>query len=265
MKKIIVWLFLFLCNVVIALPINKCESSCNDTPTIDCCKSNTNINYTITMMPLYFSKQQIISPPQLESNTNETIYNKLVTLPNNVKSLNESINCSFILEKTESSLTNWQNDASTLKNLLQNTHLHESIEIPTQYIPKQPIESQFIMIGYLQNLSFSEYNDRIPSTNLTSVIHDFLVHIQYYIISVPHGKLVAKFTITGHSSTSTLILNHAKSMVNNYYYSHNLINNAFYDLSNNVHNYLIANPLVPSKKPIKTITKIETVNKNEST
>lgn len=242
-----------LCKIVVATSIAKPDfmtptCSVESSSGYNYCSNKLNIPYHIIIMPLYFSKNQIISPKKLESSSNQSIYNKLSTLTDGIIELHQ--HDSFTLESSSLTPTVWQNEAKSLKATLQTVHLNESVEIPSKYLPTVTTESQFIMIGYLQNLSFSEYNDRIPYTYLTSIVHDFFIHIQYYIVSIPQKILVAKFTTTGHSSTSTLILTSTESTTSNYSYSSNLINDAFYDLTNNINNYLTNTPIIPTKKII---------------
>ena len=271
MKKLLFFCVFFICNIVYAT--NAQESNpiiqhmnLDQNLTTDCIKCTNSSEsipsqYSIILMPFLFNKQQVLVPAQLESITKNIIYAQLARLANNLYILNES-NQTINFKLAESSLIIWQTTPLFL-TMLQATNLHESINIPNKYFNSKSPTSipKFMLIGNLKNLSFSEYIDNIPYTNLVSILHDFSLEASFYLIKLPQGVLVNKFTATGHSGTSKLMLNNVTSKDENWY-SITLINEAFNNLIKDINLNLMSTYLATEHRngEINSIVKEESNN-----
>ena len=192
----------------------------------------------VIFMPILIDKTLIKLPVGYESSVYHLIVEQLESIPYPYYTGLSRVNGESFVEPSIK-LKKWVNNANNFYVHLNELHVNESIGIPEKYAQVNESVAKFIIFGELKIVSIGENRDKIPYTNLVSILASSYIRIAFTVVSVQNGFIVKKFIATGHSGISKLVETQNRGASYNIGY---LINDVFSNLKTDINDNLSSSP-----------------------
>lgn len=157
----------------------------------------------VLVSPIFFSNSQIVLPNEFNENIKMVIETNLY----NGNYLDSYPHQQFILKLVAFKNIPSQNQYTNLFNQIRN--IEPPIEVQSELL--QNIDESliianktYLLIGQLEQFSFTQYVDYIESNNATSYINNLLIQVRYYIISLTTKKYLGSFIATGDAGIAKI-------------------------------------------------------------
>jgi hypothetical protein len=193
---------------------------------------SSNILSTLIITPIFFLKNQIVLPNEFDESIRISIESKLNAGNNLYNYQNKKFNIELAAFKNIPRSTQYVDLFNQIRNI------NPPIEVKSEIlkdIDKSLIipDKSYLLIGQLEQLSFTQYIDYIEKNKTFSYINNLLIEVRYYIISLATKKYVYSFIATGDTSIAKI-----GSPLNLDYDINQLITNLFFDLKSDTINHI---------------------------
>jgi hypothetical protein len=182
-------------------------------------------------IPIITKDYQTVIDPTVESSTVAAVVNQIEQLPTIFSAHNQVANLVIETSTKRSLLSSSASD--NLVARLKDLPVGESVvNLPRGLTTGN---YQYVILARLKSITINHNIDKIPDTQLISLIVEANLELEFYLISVPNALLVNKFSVAGHAGRANLIL--SESQVTNYNFQP-LFDDAFKDMLTSITNNL---------------------------
>ncbi len=142
----------------------------------------------------YFSPQESITKDKLLNGLESQLVHKIDS------------SYSYNAFNAESILLSWQQINPNIVSILESESIYpqnESIGIESQI--KTSSSSNYILIGWITNLTYQNSVNEFPDINKKSIIHNLDIRVIYKLFDINTKKSIFEFTAIGHGGNAVIV------------------------------------------------------------